>query len=84
MSDTPPTLSHQDAGLWAELRRRNVIRVAGFYLVAAWLIVQVADTLLPVFEAPGWVMKLLVGLLAAGAIPADATSSACAASIRTT
>lgn len=56
--------------LIAELRRRNVIRVAGFYLVAAWLIVQVADTLLPVFEAPGWVMKVLVGLLAAGAIPA--------------
>jgi TolB-like protein len=52
-----------------ELRRRNVIRVAGFYLVASWLIVQVADTLLPVFDAPGWVMKVLVGLLAAGAIP---------------
>jgi TolB-like protein/Tfp pilus assembly protein PilF len=53
----------------AELRRRNVIRVAGFYLVASWLIVQVADTLLPVFDGPGWVMKVLVGLLAAGAIP---------------
>ncbi len=53
----------------AELRRRNVIRVAGFYLVASWLLVQVADTLLPVFDAPGWVMKVLVGLLAAGAIP---------------
>lgn len=56
--------------LFAELRRRNVIRVAGLYVVSAWLLVQVADVLLPVFEAPGWVMKVLVGLLAAGFIPA--------------
>ena len=54
----------------AELRRRNVIRMAGLYLVGAWLIVQVAATLLPVFEAPGWVMKTLVALLVIGFIPA--------------
>ncbi|HSE12267.1 MAG TPA: tetratricopeptide repeat protein [Rudaea sp.] len=56
--------------LLAELRRRNVIRMAGLYLVGAWLIVQVAGTLLPVFEAPAWVMKTLVGLLAVGFVPA--------------
>ncbi|MCK7592733.1 hypothetical protein [Pseudomarimonas salicorniae] len=55
---------------FAELSRRNVIRVAGLYVVAAWLVVQVADTMLPVFEAPGWVMKVLVGLLALGSVPA--------------
>jgi hypothetical protein len=38
--------------LIAELKRRNVIRMAGLYLVGAWLVVQVAGTLLPVFEAP--------------------------------
>ncbi len=54
----------------AELKRRNVIRMAGLYLVGAWLITQVAATLLPVFEAPGWVMKALVGILAFGFIPA--------------
>jgi TolB-like protein len=54
----------------AELKRRNVIRMAGLYLVGAWLIVQVAGTLLPVFEAPSWVMKTLVGLLAVGFVPA--------------
>jgi hypothetical protein len=54
----------------AELKRRNVIRMAGLYLVGAWLIVQVAATLLPVFEAPGWVMKTLVALLVIGFIPA--------------
>ena len=54
----------------SELKRRNVIRMAGLYLVGAWLITQVAATLLPVFEAPGWVMKTIVGILALGFIPA--------------
>ena len=52
--------------LLAELRRRNVIRMAGLYLVGAWLITQVAATLLPVFEAPAWVMKAVVVVLAIG------------------
>ncbi|WP_146908510.1 hypothetical protein [Arenimonas daejeonensis] len=56
--------------LLAELRRRNVIRVAGLYLVGAWLVVQIAETLLPIFETPGWVLKALVVLLALGFIPA--------------
>ena len=33
----------------AELKRRNVIRMAGLYLVGAWLLVQVAGTVLPWF-----------------------------------
>ena len=57
-------------GLLGELKRRNVIRMAGLYLVGAWLVVQVASTLLPVFEAPPWVLKTLVGLLALGFVPA--------------
>jgi hypothetical protein len=44
----------------AELRRRNVIRMAGLYLVGAWLATQVAATLLPVFDAPAWAMKAVV------------------------
>jgi hypothetical protein len=36
----------------AELKRRNVIRMAGLYLVGAWLVVQVAGTILPMFGAP--------------------------------
>lgn len=54
----------------SELKRRNVIRMAGLYLVGAWLLLQVADTLLPVFNAPFWVMKALVALLAAGFVAA--------------
>jgi len=38
--------------LLAELKRRNVIRMAGLYLVGAWLVVQVAETLLPIFGTP--------------------------------
>ena len=56
--------------LFAELRRRNVIRMAGLYLVGAWLVVQVAETLLPIFDTPGWVLKALVVLLAIGFVPA--------------
>ncbi|MGE4073115.1 MAG: hypothetical protein AB7E72_18255 [Lysobacterales bacterium] len=54
----------------AELKRRNVIRMAGLYVVGAWLFVQVAETLLPIFETPGWVLKALVLLLALGFVPA--------------
>ncbi len=60
--------------LLAELRRRNVIRVAALYLVTAWLLVQVAGTLLPVIEAPRWVMRALVGFLALGFVPVLAFS----------
>ena len=54
----------------AELRRRNVIRMAGLYLVAAWLMTQVAGTVLPMFGAPEWVARSVVVLLAIGFIPA--------------
>ena len=53
----------------AELRRRNVIRMAGLYLVGTWLVVQVINTLLPIFEAPAWVSKTVVVLLALGFVP---------------
>jgi len=56
--------------LLVELRRRNVIRMAGLYLVGAWLVVQIAETLLPIFKTPDWVLQTLVVLLALGFIPA--------------
>jgi TolB-like protein len=57
-------------GFIAELRRRNVIRMAGLYLVGAWLLVQIAETLLPIFKTPDWVLQALVVLLALGLVPA--------------
>ena len=57
-------------GLIAELRRRNVFRMMGLYLVGAWLITQVAGTLIPMFEAPAWISRSVVILLAIGFVPA--------------
>jgi TolB-like protein len=56
--------------LLAELRRRNVIRMAGLYLVGAWLLIQIAETLLPIFNTPEWVLQALVVLLSLGLLPA--------------
>ena len=53
-----------------ELRRRNVIRMAGLYLVGAWLVVQVAGTVLPMFGAPAWLPRSVVLLVAIGFLPA--------------
>jgi hypothetical protein len=55
--------------LFAELKRRNVIRVAGLYLVGAWLVVQVSSTVLPMFDMPAWVPRSIVILLIVGFIP---------------
>jgi len=60
----------KSSGFFGELRRRNVIRMAGLYAVAAWLIVQVSGTVLPMFDAPAWLPRSLVFLLALGFIPA--------------
>src|SRR5262245_32217034 len=56
--------------LFAELKRRNVIRMAGLYLVGAWLVVQVAGTVLPMFGGPEWLPRTIVVLLAIGFVPA--------------
>jgi TolB-like protein/Tfp pilus assembly protein PilF len=56
--------------LLTELKRRNVIRMAGLYLVGAWLITQVSSTVLPMFGAPDWLPRTVVILLAIGFAPA--------------
>src|SRR3954447_10814466 len=55
---------------FSELKRRNVLRMAGLYLVGAWLVVQVAGTVLPMFGAPDWLPRSVVILLAIGFLPA--------------
>ena len=54
------------ANFFAELKRRNVYKVAVAYAVVAWLLIQAASILFPTFEAPGWVMKVFVAVVAAG------------------
>ncbi|MDQ6861847.1 MAG: adenylyl cyclase, partial [Verrucomicrobiota bacterium] len=55
---------------FAELKRRNVVRMAGLYLVGAWLLTQVASTVLPMFGAPDWLPRSIVILLVIGFVPA--------------
>jgi TolB-like protein/Tfp pilus assembly protein PilF len=55
---------------FSELKRRNVIRFAGLYLVGAWLLTQVASTVLPMFGAPDWLPRSIVVLLVIGFVPA--------------
>jgi len=52
------------AGLIEELKRRNVLKVSAAYIVLAWLLAQVAELAADTFEAPAWVMKMLITMLA--------------------
>src|SRR5947207_14205888 len=54
------------SNFFAELKRRNVYKVAITYAVVAWLLIQAASILFPTFEAPAWVMKAFVVFLAFG------------------
>ena len=51
---------------FSELKRRNVYKVAVAYAVVAWLLIQLASILFPAFEAPAWVMKVFIALVALG------------------
>jgi TolB-like protein len=55
--------------LLAELKRRNVIRMAGLYLVGAWLLTQVASTVFPAFDVSVWALRALIIVLVIGFVP---------------
>ena len=55
--------------LFAEMKRRNVFRVALAYIVLAWLVLQVADVLVQALELPAVWNKGVVALLVLGIIP---------------
>ena len=52
--------------LFSELRRRNVLRMAVLYAVAAWLLLQVAEVVTGLAALPDWVGQLLLAVLAVG------------------
>jgi TolB-like protein/cytochrome c-type biogenesis protein CcmH/NrfG len=56
--------------VFAELKRRNVFRVAALYLVAAWILLQVGDLLFGLLGLPTWTNKLLFAGLVLGFLPA--------------
>jgi hypothetical protein len=51
---------------FAELKRRNVYKVAAAYAVVSWLLIQIATQVFPFFEVPNWTVRLLVLLLVLG------------------
>src|SRR6266705_2795979 len=48
---------------FAELKRRNVYKVAIAYAVVAWLLMQVASQIFPFFEIPNWAVRLVLLLV---------------------
>lgn len=51
---------------FAELKRRNVYKVAVAYIVAGWALSQGIAQVFPVFDAPNWAIRLLVLLIIIG------------------
>jgi hypothetical protein len=51
---------------FAELKRRNVYKVAIAYVVASWALAQGLAQVLPIFDIPNWVIRLVVLLLIIG------------------
>lgn len=49
-----------ERNFFAELKRRNVYKVAVAYAVVGWLLVQVATQIFPFFEIPNWAVRLVV------------------------
>jgi serine/threonine-protein kinase len=51
---------------FAELKRRNVYKVAVAYAVIAWLLIQIATQIFPFFEIPNWAVRLIVLVIIIG------------------
>ena len=52
--------------LWAELKRRRVVRAVLIYLVAGWVIIEVASTVMPNLNLPDWSVTLVTVLIVLG------------------
>src|SRR6478672_11067818 len=55
-----------DRNFFAEMKRRNVYKVAVAYAVVGWLIIQVATQVFPFLEIPNWVIRLVIALISIG------------------
>src|SRR4051812_22708299 len=62
--------------LFAELKRRNVYKVAVAYAIVGWLLIQVATQVFPFLEIPNWVVLLVIALVATGSPFAFITAGA--------
>src|SRR5450631_2718532 len=51
---------------FAELKRRNVYKVAVAYAIVGWLLIQIATQVFPFFEIPNWAVRLVVLAIVVG------------------
>lgn len=54
------------SSLFEELRNRKVIRIGVIYLIAAWIVMQIADVMFPALALPSWTVTLVAALLIIG------------------
>src|SRR5256885_3597530 len=55
-----------ERNFFAELKRRNVYKVAVAYAVVGWVIAQIATQIFPFLEIPNWVVRLVIVFIAIG------------------
>jgi TolB-like protein/cytochrome c-type biogenesis protein CcmH/NrfG len=55
-----------DRNFFAELKRRNVYKVAVAYAIVGWLSIQIATQVFPFLEIPNWVVRLIIVAVAIG------------------
>lgn len=53
---------------WGKLKQRKVVRVAMFYAIAGWIVIEVASTVLPNLNLPAWTVTLVTALIGLGFI----------------
>ncbi len=53
-------------GLFAEMKRRSVVRVGIAYVAVAWVLLQLGDVVFDFLDVPDWAGKLLIAFLALG------------------
>jgi TolB-like protein len=56
--------------IFRELKRRNVLRVGAAYVAGAWLLIQITNTLFPLFGLAEAASRIVVIVLAIGFVPA--------------
>ena len=56
----------KSGNFFAELKRRNVYKVAVAYIVAGWALSQGIAQVFPIFDVPNWVVRLIVVLIIIG------------------
>src|SRR5437764_3730614 len=62
----PRDFMSEKPSFFAELKRRNVYKVAVAYAVVGWLLAQIATQIFPFLEIPNWVVRLVIVLIAIG------------------